>query len=222
MTKKSQSLNVDDALTQSEAFVIKYKNKIIAILAALIIIVGGYFLVRTLVIKPNAEKASTQIALGQKYLQMADYKTAINGNGKDFMGYARIASEYGYTAGGNLAKLYLGICYAHSGKTKDAIKSLESFSGKSDKLVSPAAMMTLANCYATDGQIDKAIETFKKAAAEADNNSISPEALIQAGILLESQNKKAEALKLYQEVKDKYAASMQSQTIDAYIERVSQ
>ena len=40
--------------------------------------------------------------------------------------------------------------------------------------------------------------------------------------ILESQGKKADALKLYQEVKEKYFNSMAYQTIDAYIERVSE
>ena len=54
----------------------------------------------------------------------------------------------------------------------------------------------------------------------AKNNSISPHYLIEAGILLESQGKKAEALKLYQEVKEKSINSMYYQEIDKYIERV--
>ena len=53
----------------------------------------------------------------------------------------------------------------------------------------------------------------------ADNNSLSPTFLIQAGEILESQGKKAEALELYKEVKEKYFNSMQYQTIDKYIER---
>ena len=48
------------------------------------------------------------------------------------------------------------------------------------------------------------------------------EFLIQAGEILESQGKKAEALELYKHVKEKYFNSMQYQTIDKYIERVSE
>ena len=62
---------------------------------------------------------------------------------------------------------------------------------------------------------------LKKAAEKADNNSLSPTFLIQAGEILESQGKNDEALKMYQTVKEKYFNSMQYQTIDAYIERVS-
>ena len=78
----------------------------------------------------------------------------------------------------------------------------------------------LGNAYAHVNQLDKAVSTLKKAAEKADNNTLSPTFLIQAGEILESQQKKDEALKLYQQVKEKYYASMAYQTIDAYIERV--
>jgi predicted negative regulator of RcsB-dependent stress response len=70
-------------------------------------------------------------------------------------------------------------------------------------------------------QLDKAVTHLKKAAEKADNNSLSPTFLIQAGQILESQDKKEEALKLYKQVKEKYFQSMQYQTIDEYIERAS-
>ena len=101
----------------------------------------------------------------------------------------------------------------------DAVNALENFSGKNDQMITPAAEGALGNAYANLNQLDKAVEHLKKAASMADNNSLSPTFLIQAGEILESQGKKDEALKLYQEVKEKYFNSMQYQTIDAYIER---
>jgi tetratricopeptide repeat protein len=45
--------------------------------------------------------------------------------------------------------------------------------------------------------------------------------LRKAGIILESEGKKADALKLYQEIKTKYVTSPMYQDIDKYIERAS-
>ena len=59
-------------------------------------------------------------------------------------------------------------------------------------------------------------------AADGVNNSLSPVFLLQAGEILESQNQKGEALKIYQDIKKKYVASAVSQEIDKYIERVSE
>ena len=96
---------------------------------------------------------------------------------------------------------------------------MENFSGQDDQMITPAAEAALGNAYANLNQLDKAVEHLTKAAKKADNNSLSPTFLIQAGEILESQGKKDEALKLYQEIKEKYFNSMQYQTIDAYIER---
>lgn len=218
-SKKNQSLDVNDALSQSEAFFIKNKKFITIAIVAIVVVVGGFFAARYY-ISSQQEKGSTQLAMGETLLEMQQYDKALNGDGK-YIGYAKIARQYSMTDAGNLANAYAGICYAKLGKTKEAIKSLEAFDPQGDNFASPQLLCALANCYATAGQVDKAVETFKTAAEKADNNSISPTALIQAGILLESQNKKADALKLYQEVKQKYVASMQAQDIDKYIERAS-
>lgn len=95
-------------------------------------------------------------------------------------------------------------------------------------MVSPAATAALGNAYAHVKQYDKAVDCLKKAASMADkeaadniNNSISPTFLIQAGEILESQGKKDEALKIYQDIKKKYVNSAVYGQIDKYIERVS-
>ena len=95
-------------------------------------------------------------------------------------------------------------------------------------MISPAAVAALGNAYAHVKQLDKAVDCLKKAASMADkqaegnaNNSISPSFLIQAGEILESQGKKDEALKIYQDIKAKYVNSPVYGEIDKYIERVS-
>jgi tetratricopeptide (TPR) repeat protein len=146
---------------------------------------------------------------------------ALNGDSANFKGFAKLADEYSSTQAGNLANLYAGLCYAKLDKWEDAVKYLEKYDGADDQMISPAAEGALGNAYAHLNQLDNAVSHLKKAAEKADNNSLSPTFLIQAGEILESQGKNDEALKLYQTVKEKYFNSMASQTIDAYIERVS-
>ena len=97
-------------------------------------------------------------------------------------------------------------------------------------MISPAALAALGNAYAHVNQLDKAVSTLKKAAEKADskaegkvNYSLSPTFMMQAAEILESQNKKEEALKIYQDIKKKYinSAVVQSSEIDKYIERAS-
>lgn len=210
----------EQTLNQSEAFFLKYKKVIIAAVVALVAIIAGVVLYRTYVSGPNEQKASTMLAKGQQYFMAGDYQKALNGDSASYKGFLNVVNEYGSTKAGNLANLYVGLCYANLDKWKEAAQYIEKFSGADDDMVSPAAIGALGNVYAHLNQLDKAVTTLKKAAERADNNSLSPTFLIQAGEILESQGKKDEALKLYQQVKDKYFNSMQYQTIDAYIERV--
>lgn len=147
---------------------------------------------------------------------------ALKGEGK-FPGFIKISQGSGDAA--NIANYSAGIVYYYMKQYKDAIKYLEAFRPKNDNEVSPMALYALANCYACDKQIDKAIDTFKKAADKAANESLSPLCLIEAGKLLENTGKKAEANALYEQVKKEYPQfglnqqGMMSSEIDKYIER---
>ena len=114
-----------------------------------------------------------------------------------------------------------GLCYYYKDDAKNAVKYLEAFDTKSDFTVSPAATAALADCYASTGNVDKAISLLKKAAEKSNTSGLSPIFLKKAGILLESQNKLDEAKKLYEEIQTKYRRSAEGQDIEKYIERVS-
>lgn len=218
--QKSAS-QVEETLNSSETFFLKYKKGIIAGVIALIVIIAGVIVYNTYVKAPREDKANTALAKGQEYFAAEQYDKALNGDGAGYAGFVSIASDYSSTDAGNLANLYIGLCYAHLDKWTEAANYLEKYDGQGDQLISPAAIGALGNAYAHLNQLDKAVDILKKAAAKADNNTLSPIYLIQAGEILEKQGKKDEALKLYQEIKNKYFNSMQYQTIDKYIERAT-
>ena len=221
VNQSAQQTPAEETLNKSEAFFLKYKNAIIGAVVALIVIVAGFILYNNYVAGPQAEKANTALAKGQEYFAQERFDLALNGDSLGFEGFAKIAADYSGDAA-NLANLYAGLSCAQLDKWEDAAKYIEKFSTKGDQMISPAALGALGNVYAHLNQLDKAVSTLKSAAEKADNNSLSPTFLIQAGEILESQGKKAEALKLYQTIKEKYFNSMQYQTIDQYIERVSE
>jgi predicted negative regulator of RcsB-dependent stress response len=204
----------EQQVTKTEAFFEKYQKAIIGGVVAVIVIIVGVILFNNYYLQPRADKASTELAKSQELFDQQQYDKAL-------VGFQQVAADYSSTDAGNLAQLYIGICQANLGKWQEAVNALEQFSGKGDQMISPAAEGALGNAYANLNQLDKAVEHLKKAAKMADNNSLSPTFLIQAGEILESQGKKDEALKLYQEVKEKYFQSMQYQSIDKYIERAS-
>ena len=166
------------------------------------------------------QKAAEALFPCEQLFQKGDYEKALNGDGQEILGLVEVAKKFGATKSGNLAKLYAGLAYAQTGKMEEAEKMLNDFSTRDDEMVSPAALGALGNVQAELGQLDKAVETLKKAAKKADNTVLSPLFLVQAGEILESQGKADDALKLYEQVRDNYRGSQQGQEIDKYIERI--
>lgn len=230
--KTNQTLDVNDALAQSEAFVIKYKKQIIATAVAVVVVVGGFIAYIYGYSKPREDKAQELLGVVmQKYVMQQDFEKALKGEGKT-MGLTKIAETYGSTDAGNLAAYEAGLCYYQLGKNSDAIKYLEKFSPKGDNTISAQALYALANCYANAKQLDKSVDTFKKAAKATNVPALAAEYLFQAATILQSQNKNDEALKIYQDIKASYPSapicSRQQQNgvvmdaiIDKYIERLS-
>ena len=202
----------EQQVSKTEAFFEKYKKAIIGGVVAVVAIIVCVILVNNYYLEPRSNEASTELAKSQELFDAQQYDKALTG-------FQKVANEYSSTDAGNLAQLYIGLCQANLGKWQEAVNALENFSGKGDQMISPAAEGALGNAYANLKQYDEAVKHLTSAAKMADNNSLSPTFLIQAGEILESQGKKDEALKLYEEVKEKYFQSMQYQSIDKYIER---
>lgn len=216
MANKNQTVAVEteQQLNKTEAFFDKYKKAIIIGVVAVVVLIVGGILINNYYLAPREDAASTELAKSQELFNNEQFEQALTG-------FKKVASDYSSTKAGNLAQLYIGLCQANLGKWQEAADALDNFNTKGDQIISPAAEGALGNAYANLKQYDKAVDHLKKAAEMADNNSLSPTFLIQAGEILESQGKKDEALKLYQEIKKKYFQSMQYQNIDAYIERAS-
>ena len=216
--KTNEALNMEDALTQSEAFLIKNKKAIIGAILAIVIVVAGVLMYKNLYAEPREEKAQAALFKGQEYFEADQYEQALNGDSIGYAGFLKVADEYSGTDAANLAKAYAGICYAHLGKYDEAVKLLDSFSG-GDQLVAPAMTAAMGNCYAQLGQLDKAVSLLQEAADKANSNALSPIYLQQAGEILVKQGKYDDAIKAYTTIKEKYFRSYQSMNIDKYIEQ---
>lgn len=223
MSKQNQThdpLNVDEALSTSEAFLFKYKNLLIGIVVAIVVIVCGFQAYTHFIGEPNEIKASEALFKGEQYFGNNDFESALKGDSLGYAGFLKIADEYSGTDAGNLANVYAGLCYAQLGKYEEATTYLDKFSAD-DYMVAPAIIGTLGNCYAQMGQLDKAAATLLKAAHKANSTTLSPIYLLQAGQILEKQGKNAEAVDAYKEIKTQYGNSYQAMNIDKYIERAS-
>lgn len=215
---QNEHLNVEDALTQSETFLIKYKNAIIGGVVALIVIITGVVMYNNLYAEPREEKAQAALFKGQEYFEQDAFEQALNGDSIAYTGFLKVADEYSGTKAANLAKAYAGICYAKLGKYEEAVKMLNDFDGD-DQMVSPAMLGAAGNCYAQLNQLDKAAATLLDAAKKADNNTLSPIFLMQAGEILVKQGKLDDAIQAYTQIKEKYFQSYQAMNVDKYIEQ---
>lgn len=219
--KTTHGHDMDQHIKSSEALIDKYKKPVMAGLAVVVVAVAGFFLYKSFILEPKNQKANEALFKGEQYFAMNDYDKALKGDSTGYKGFIYIAEEYSSTKAGNLARLYAGMSYAQSGNYQEAVKYLESYDKCDDEMITPAAVGVLGNCYAQLNQLDKATETLLKAAEMADNNTLTPMYLQQAGEIFESQGNSDKALNCYNEIKNKYPQSMQAVEIDKYIERLS-
>lgn len=215
--KKTKATDMEAALEQTfvEKNIKKIGISIVAVVVVVLLCIGWSYYTDS-----RNQKAAEALYPCEQLFQQGDFEKALNGDGQQVLGFVEVAKQFGSTKSGNLAKLYAGLAYAQTGNMEEAEKMLSDFSGRGDEMVSPAALGALGNVQAELGQLDKAVETLKKAAKKADNSVLSPIYLVQAGEILESQGKADEALKLYEQVRDNYRGSQQGQEIEKYIERI--
>lgn len=221
MTK--QNVKSVEEEVQEQSFFAKNWKKLAIGCGAVAVVVLGFVGYKKFVSEPKEKAAAEAIVGSENYIKQGDYDKALAGDGQS-IGLQAELDQYGSTKSGNLAQLYAGIAYYNQGKYDEAIKALESFDDCGDNMVSPSATAALGNCYACKGENQKAAELLEKAASKADNASLSPLFLIQAGELYElALNNKDKALECYNKVKASYKAAYQVQSgeIDKYIERAS-
>ncbi len=229
MAKKNTSASSHDILDDSnekmtqifesaEYFFEQYKNVIIGIVIAVVALIVGWWSYNNLIKKPKEQKAATAILDAQNYFEMDSLNFALKGDGAN-LGFEAIAKQYSGTAAGNRAKFCAGICNLKLGKYPEAIKYLEDFKAD-DALLSARKFGCIADAYAEQNQMDKAIENYKKAADAADNEITAPTYLYRAALALEQKGNKKDALELYKKVNKNYPNSQEGMASEIYIAKL--
>lgn len=204
-------------LSKFEIWIDNNKKLLSYLAGGLVIVVAGYLGFTKLYLAPKEAEAQNQIFVAQKYFEKDSLNLALNGD-VNYPGFLKIMNDYKWTTAANLAHYYTGIIYLKQGKFEDAIKYLKEFNGK-DKMVSGVALGAIGDAYSELNQMDKAVEFYKKAAYNNENDLLTPLFLKKAGMALEYQKKYDEAKKLYQEIKTKYPNTSEGRDMDKYIAR---
>lgn len=198
----------------------KYKNIIIGIPAAIILIVGGWLLYKSLVLKPKEERAAEAIFKAEEYFRNDSLTLALNGDGQN-RGFLNIIKNFDGTKAANLAHFYAGIIYLRTNDYNNAVKHLKDFSTDS-KQIQMLAFGRLGDAYSEQGKKEEAVDNYKKAGNYFPEDEVNAsEFLFRAGYLLESMGKNKEAVEVYKEIKEKYPKTEKGFSIDKYIYRLS-
>src|SRR3972149_497545 len=197
--KEEPIVDVQETIGKAERYIEENKKSLSIIIGAVIALVGGYFAWTKLYIAPLEEEAQSQMYMAERYFEKDSLDKAINGDGQ-FYGFKDIIENYGLTSTGNLAHMYLGLCYLHKGQFEDAVNELKEFDGD-DMMLGPISIGAMGDAYSELGKTDDAIDQYMKASEANKNNFTTPIYLMKAATLYESQRKYAEALKIYEQLK---------------------
>jgi tetratricopeptide (TPR) repeat protein len=212
--------NVGEIFSKSEKFIETYKNLIITVVAAIVIIVVAILGVRQYYFIPQEKEAQAAIFQGENYFANQQWGVALNGDSVSYTGFLDIIDDYGITKTAKLAKVYAGICYYHLNQPEEALKFLKGFSAN-DKVISPLILGLIGDCYVDLGEAQKGIDFFKKAATKLNSEILSPIYLKKAGIAYESIFDYKNAVEVYNTLKNKYPDSQEAVGVEKYIERAA-
>lgn len=190
---------------------------ILIVVGALVILIGGFIVYKNFVQAPRERKAQESLFKAEEFFRQDSLSLAINGDGMN-PGFDKIASQYGSTKAGNLAKFYAGAAHLKMGDFAKAVTYLKDFSTDA-KQVQQRAYKLLGDAYAEQGKAKEALDYYKKAAHEFDADEIaSSEALFLSAYMADRVlNDKKQAVDLYKELKKNYPRTQYGFEADKYL-----
>ena len=195
----------------------KYNRIIIIICAAIIILGGAYLAYKYLYKQPLEVKAADAMYKAEEYYRADSLKVALNGDGMN-PGFIKIIDKYGSTTAGNTARYYAGVCELKLGDYAKAVTYLKDFDTDA-KQIQARAYKLLADAYAEQGKNSEALNNYKKAAHtfEADDYNSSEYLFMAAYFADRVVKNQKEATDLFKELKDKYPHTEKGFEADKYL-----
>lgn len=221
MSKKNtvlESLEDPDALAgqltdKAEDIFVKYRNPILGVLGAIVLVVAGFVGYRYWVSTQNEEAQATMFPSVFRW-EADSLRQALNGNGAN-PGLLAVADEYGATSAGNLAHFYAGVGLLKEGKYDEAINHLKDFKS-SDLLVQARAYALVGDAYMEKKSFDEAADYYKKAADYKPNKFFTPSYLMKLAIAYEQAKQTDKAIDAYDQILTKFADSAEAPSAKKY------
>jgi tetratricopeptide (TPR) repeat protein len=223
--EKDPEVAIESAIGRSEAWLQRNAKVLLTVLAAAVVVVGGYFAYQYLYKGPRQQKATEAMFRAEEAFASDDYTLALNGDG-NALGFLQIIDQYGGTAAANLACHYVGQCYLQTGDFANAITYFDRYK-RVEKSI-PALLVNALNAGLTgdawveSGDLQKGAAQYEKAVKESDNALTAPYYSRKAGDTYMQLGDNAKALEMYNNIKVHYPASAEAREVDKAIARVEQ
>lgn len=206
-------IDVVEVKQDAQDYFEKHKSLILGIIAAFIILVGGYIVYKYMIQMPKETSAKAAIFKAEQQFQRDSFALALENPGGGFEGFLDIIENYSGTQTANLAKLYAGISYMNVGRFNDAVDYLNSHSATGD--YAPILKNgNLGDAYSELGDMDKAIASYKKATTVGEDALLTPYYLYKLGLLAKRNGDESTANAAFSKIKEKYPTSDEGTKVD--------
>ena len=217
MSKKIQNQEevvVAEAVSKTEKFFEENGKKVLIAIVALLILVAGGYAYKYLVMDKNEAAAAELIVAAQENFagETPNYDLALNGN-ETGAGFLAVVDQYGSTKAGNIAKHCAGICYLHLGDLEKAAEYLAKYkavSGAAAEIINAQNLGLQGDVAVEQGDYAKAAKFFKKAVAASENNYTAPLYLYKQGLAHTAAGEVKAAKVCYETISEKYPNSTEA------------
>jgi len=205
---------------KSRNFFEENKNKVFTYLVAVAVVVIAVILYMNYKSGQN-EEAAIHLAKVMEMYDQGDFLGAIEGK-KDvkMLGLKDIVAQYGSTENGETAKIYLANSYANLGKSDEALKYFEDYSGDID-IYQAAALAGQAGYLSVKNEYEKAADLYMKASKVSKNDVMNADYIFQAAVNYFEAGEKDQAKNLLQTIKDDYKTSSVYSQVDRYLSQLN-
>ena len=216
--KLTESVAPQEKLSSSEELLVTYhktsswiienSSKAIGVGVIFVALIAGFFIWRSKQAE-NSEHAEIMLSRVVGLYQSGEWRKAIDGDSRQKLqneplrGLKEIASEYGSTHAGQIAKLYLGNSYYYLGKLDSAMRAFDDAS-EDGSLLKAAVESGKATIFEDRGNKEEAAKLFIRAASIEKINPMNADYTLAGARNYEQAGKKEEAIKIYRKMLDDY------------------
>jgi tetratricopeptide (TPR) repeat protein len=202
-----------------ESYIAQNQKILTYVVGGLVGIALLYFGYKFLYLAPKEKQAIAAMYKAEALFAQDSFAVALENANPEIEGFLDIISNYGGTKAANTAKYYAGICYLNLGNIDEAINYLNKYSAPDD-ITNIMKTGALADAYADQGNQDKALSGYIKAANMMDNELTTPYYLNKAAQLSYVMGKNDDAIKYFEELSSKYPDTPESKEAEKYLARL--